>query len=222
MSTVFNKKLVFIPALLLLIPSILIGRWVLGDINAYTVRYSVQQWQTENRLPSTSELTSAQTAIHAALSWNDTPEYRDYEGRLFHYQSLISENQLLKNTALNSALNSYRASTKQRPQWPYSWANLALIKALIGELDSEYQHAIRQAALNGPWENGVNIALTEAGLIGWLRLDRTEQKIITENIQRGIRRNLKHIKVIINRYNKRSLICANLKRDKYQRKLCGF
>ncbi|BBB25471.1 hypothetical protein [Amphritea japonica] len=218
----FTRKLALLPALALIALCIPVTQWGLGDINAYPVRYSISKWQSENRLPTHQELNKAQVAIEAALSWDSNPEYYDYQGRLFHYEALISDSPLLQTTALHNALASYQHSTALRPRWAYSQANFALIKALLKEFDEDYKIAIKQAAISGPWENGVNIALAEAGLLGWLSLNPQERKIITDNIQRGIRRNMEHIKIIINRYNKRSLVCANLQRDIYQRKLCGF
>ncbi|WP_299200254.1 hypothetical protein [uncultured Amphritea sp.] len=216
-----NRKLALIPAILLLALCIPAVKWGLADLNAYTTRHEVSKWESENRLPVPEELTKARVAIETALNWSRAPEYYDYLGRLHHYNALISDNPLLKSTALQEALVSYRHSNSLRPQWPYTQANIALIKAKSGEFDQEYQHMIRQSVSSGPWENGVNIALTEAGLLGWLSLNMDERKMIIDNIRRGIRRNPDHIKVILNRYNKRSLICANLQRDVYQRKLCG-
>jgi hypothetical protein len=216
------RKLALLPALAFIALCIPAIQWGLGDVKAYPARYGVNQWQSENRLPTHPELVKAQTAIEAALNWDSNPEYYDYQGRLFHYEALISDNALLKTTALRNALTSYQHASELRPRWAYSPANFALVKALLGEFDHEYKDAIKQAATDGPWENSVNIALTEAGLLGWLSLNNPEKRIVIGNIQRGIRRNMEPIKFIINRYNKRSLVCANLQRDIYQSKLCGF
>lgn len=216
-----SRKLVLLPVLILLLLCFFALQWGIGDVKAYPARYSIKEWQAENRLPTHQQLAKAQVAIEAALNWDANPEYYDYQGRLYHYEALISDNTLLKTTALRNALNSYQHSITLRPQWAYSQANLALIKALLGEFDQDYKNAIKQSALYGPWENSVNITLAEAGLLGWLTLSKQDRKAITDNIQRGIRRNMEPIKVIINRYNKRSLVCANLQRDIYQRKLCG-
>ena len=218
-----SRKLALIPALFLLLLGIPVIKWGIADIKAYPARYAIAEWEKDSRFPSQEELDKAIKAINTAISWQpNNPEVSDLKGRLNHYKALISENQLVRNSALQEALKSYKHSIAQRPQWPYSWANLALIKAQLGEFDNDYKQAIRQSATNGPWENAVNIAITEAGLIGWRTLSSEEQLLIIENIQRGMRRNLNHIKVIINRYNSRSLICAYLPKDRYRRKLCGF
>lgn len=222
MKTQFKRKLTLIPALVLLgfcFPAV---KWGISDLNAYPVRYDIQRWQSDSRLPSREELSKTHVALQSSIHWNQDPELYDYQGRLFHYEALISENNLLKTTALRNALESFRHANTLRRQWPYSQANIALMKAMLGEFDQEYRQMLKLSASHGPWENGVNLALTEAGLLGWSTLNKQDKQLIVENIQRGIRRNMKHMKIIINRYNKRSLVCASIRRDRYQKQLCGF
>lgn len=216
-------KRVFAPALACLLIALCLpaAKRGISDINTYPVRYDIQRWQNENRTPTPTELADAQTAIQLAIDWNQSPELYDYQGRLFHYEALIAENSSQATNALQNALQSYQHSSSLRKQWPYSQANVALMKALLGEFDQEYLNMLRQSATNGPWENGVNLALTEAGLLGWVNLNKQDKHLIVENIQRGIRRNMRHMKVIISQYNKLSLVCANIQRDRYQKQLCG-
>ncbi|MBQ0755940.1 MAG: hypothetical protein KBT54_02470, partial [Amphritea sp.] len=127
----FTRKLLLFPALILLLLCFFALQWGVGDVKAYPARYGVNKWQSENRLPTHPELVKAQSAIEAALSWDKNPEYYDYQGRLYHYEALISDNALLKTTALRNALKSYKHSSALRPQWAYSQANFALVKALL-------------------------------------------------------------------------------------------
>lgn len=116
-----RKKLALIPAALLLVMALLAVKLGTGNIQAYPVRYAIEQLQAESRLPTEAELTKAQSAISPALNWQpDNPEYNDYQGRLYHYRAVLSQGQTDQNEALTQALQSYRTSTTLRPQWPYS------------------------------------------------------------------------------------------------------
>lgn len=120
------------------------------------------------------------------------------------------------------AANSYREAIKSRPNWPYSWANLALMKAAINQFDSEYQHAINQAVILGPWENAVNISVAEAGMLGWATLPPATQTAVIANIERGIKRNNNVLKKRLSAINKLGLVCLYLQGSKERKRLCGF
>ncbi|WP_432472283.1 VpsP family polysaccharide biosynthesis protein [Amphritea sp. HPY] len=200
-------------------------RWAIGDIYTYPVRYAVKDWHQQSSLPAQVELDRAMDNINKALWWDpENPEYTDYQGFLYYYQGLvsISDQQADFTPHFRQALASFKTSTRTRPMWPYSWAYIALMKAYLAEFDQEYRSAIHQASKLGPWENSVNIALTEAGLIGWSHNNPALTQVVVDNIARGLRRNNKEIRQIIQAHNKTALVCAYMQADLTRQGMCGF
>ena len=69
-------------------------------------------------------------------------------------------------TNISKAYLAHKETIKLRPHWPYSWANLALIKSDLQQFDVEYLYAVNQAERYGPWEIASNKALVQAGFNG--------------------------------------------------------
>jgi len=81
----------------------------------------------------------------------------------------------------------FKASIEVRPYWPLAWADYALLKHEIGEIDSDFFEAIRRAAEYGPWEPGVHQILANIGIARYDLLDGTTRVIVAPNIVRGLR-----------------------------------
>ena len=61
----------------------------------------------------------------------------------------------------------YRRAIAERPVWPYAWLGLATAKYEAGQIDAEYDAALRQAARLGPAEQVVQRYIIELGLGRW-------------------------------------------------------
>lgn len=84
-------------------------------------------------------------------------------------------------------LEYHREAVRLRPGAPYSWANIALMKARLPEPDAEFEAALRNAALLGPWEPEVQIAVAEAGLSLWDRLSPPARGAVRDTLARAVR-----------------------------------
>ena len=222
-----KRLLITFPLVLSLLFAIAVTfRFGIADLYAYSPRQSLEHWQKSEKAPAELELLSAIKSITSAISWQPkNAEYRDIEALLYYYQA-IQLNQTnnisgFKEMVLKSAA-SYRQSTQLRPNWPYSWANLALMKASAQQFDDEYQFSINQAIALGPWENAVNISITEAGLMGWKELNSSTKAAVVENIERTIKRNTPALKQRLIAINKLGMACIHLKASKERKRLCGF
>ncbi|MDO6562853.1 hypothetical protein Q4488_05590 [Amphritea sp. 1_MG-2023] len=198
----------------------------IADLHAYSPRQHLEYWQKKAKTPPTEELNQALNNITTAIHWNPLhAEYRDMHGLLNYYQAIDhyyqgNQDQFVQQT--QQSLADYQLATQLRPNWPYSWANIALMKASLQQFDAEYRHALIQATTLGPWENGVNVSVTEAGMRGWSTLDSVTQAAVILNIERGIIRNHKNIKQRIAALDKLDLVCAQLKTSAQRKRLCGF
>jgi hypothetical protein len=84
-------------------------------------------------------------------------------------------------------LEYHREAVRLRPGAPYSWANLALLKSRLPEPDAELETALRNAALLGPWEPEVQIAVAESGLVLWDRLSPLARGTVRDTLARAVR-----------------------------------
>lgn len=198
----------------------------IADLYAYSPRQNLEHWQKSEKTPTESELSSAIKNITSAISWQPkNAEYRDIEALLYYYQAVqLNQNNDLSGfrAMVRKSVTSYRLSTQLRPNWPYSWANLALMKASVQQFDDEYQLALNRAIVLGPWENVVNISVVEAGLMGWKELTSSTQITVVENIERTIKRNTSALKLRLIAINKLGMACIHLKVSKERKRLCGF
>lgn len=220
-------RILTIPAigLLIYLSYLAIGIGI-ADLYSYTPRQKIEFWQDNQAQPESAELAQALSNIRRSISWApDNGEYRDIEGLLLYYQALNEQSN--GNTPgftelTNSALNSFRKAAELRPRWPYSQANIALIKSALDQYDQEFEQAIERATRFGPWENAVNISVTTAGFAGWHQLDTQTQKRVLENTERGLKRNIKQIKQQLKAINKLNLACIHIKSGSSRKKLCGY
>ena len=96
--------------------------------------------------------------------------------------------------ARRQAADYYRAAISRRPTWPFTWADLALVKYRLDELDDEFYHALYQSTAVGPWEPGVQRVVAYIGLKLWDRLTGTDREFIRKTILRSLEHaNTEHV-----------------------------
>jgi len=195
--------------------------WAMGDLYGYKVRYATSQWQERSELPSLAEVVQAMEDADAALGWEtDNPEYKELKARVLYYRALINGPDSAGVADIREAALLHRDAIELRPRWPYSWANLVLMKAHLGEVDDEYQYALEQAIRFGPWEQSVHISLTHAAVLSWSSLSKEQKSLYAGNIERGLVRDFRAMRTTLDAYQKRSVVCAYLKRSPKQKRLC--
>ena len=196
--------------------------WGMGDLYGYKVRYALEQWQEKPAFPSVEEVAVTLADVDSALRWEgDNPEYVELKGRVLYYRALVVgfNEQGLVDIAEAKALHQKAISL--RPRWPYSWANLVLVKAYLNEFDEEYHQALISAVTYGPWEKSVHLTLAHAAALSWPSLSLEQKRLFARNIERGMVRTLPEEDAILSAYQKKTSICAYLTRDYLQNKLCS-
>ena len=198
---------------------------MMGDISAYQVRYAIEAWEDKGDLPPAEELTAALTSIDTALSWEArNGEYLEIKARLLYYQALNSIMQdptSYPKTLFEEAVSLHRAALEVRPQWPYSWANLALMKAFANQYDDEFNLALYNANQYGPWEFPVQLTVTQAGVMNWDGLGLVQKAIVAANAQRGLVYQFKETAEILDTYQRRIDVCGFMARTGKYEELCG-
>lgn len=108
--------------------------------------------------------------------------------RLYEYRTLpLKAGDAVTQGYLRQALEYQREAVRRRPGSPYTWANIALLKARLPETDREFETALRNAALLGPWEPEVQIAIADAGFRNWSLLAPETRAALRANVARTLR-----------------------------------
>jgi len=102
----------------------------------------------------------------------------------------------------------YREALRQRPTSPYLWANLALSKLYLDQIDSEFFTALRNADELGPWEPATQQTVLFLGLAAWEKLDPALRQMVSGVLERGAVHNSAKIIEIVKSFGRLELICA--------------
>ncbi len=198
------------------------ARLAIADVLHYPVKSWLKTVDSTKPL-SVHELEKAETKILRSISFNpNNAEYREYLGRI-HYLRAINNFQdaSLFRKNIHQAYLAHKKAIKLRPQWPYSWANLALMKSHLQQFDVEYLYAVNQAVRFGPWEISSNDALAQAGFNGWAQLSEKSQNITVDALERVYQQSPKTARKLIRHFANQDYVCSKIRLDKFKAdKIC--
>lgn len=169
----------------------------------------VDQWTPSSRRPSKAEFDRATGYFSDSLRYvSDNPWALEGYGSIDLERMRASTVPREALAATRDASSRFREALRQRPTSPFLWANFALTKLYLNEIDSELFAALRQADELGPWEPTVQQTILFVGLAVWRNLDPGMQQALVHTIQRGATRNPQKIFQIVKSYTRFDLVCA--------------
>lgn len=164
-------------------------------------------WQSARQVPEPEELSLALGQLRTARALDPgNPGYMDDQGLLWEWAAAGGDTLASPRDALEQARDAHREAIRLRPLWPYSWANLARVKAQLGEVDVELALALEKASRLGPWEPKVQRSIADAGMRVWDQLGPAPRRAVLENLQRGVRIQREAMLRIAMRYKKIHLL----------------
>lgn len=177
-------------ALLLALPlAVSGGRMLLAGLASYQAQAFLIDWERTAKEPTPRAAEIATRAAQRAAALYPTANGR-YLQRLGHIQQWQHFRQPFgaptAEASRRAALEAFRAAAQARPSWPDNWAALAYAKLYLREFDTEFRHALAQAARHGPWRIGINRKLAEIGLIAWPQFDPAERAALLEAARRTV------------------------------------
>lgn len=153
-----------------------------------------QQLAKNNAYQATPE--DYQTALFASQR---AIELTPYNGDFLTYAADLQMWQLLNNHSLSNKekqalqteiLTYYRVALKQRPTWANTYANFAIAKTRLNQIDTEMQHALQTANRLGAHEVDILHITIELGLFLWPKLDHGTRLTVASAIERSLTWNL--------------------------------
>jgi hypothetical protein len=186
------------------------GKRGLADWSTMRWRHEIDGWAERRANAPPELLQEAVTALIDALALTpDDPTLVEHLGTALALRAAGSppgsESQRL---FLAAALVRFRGAAALRPTSPYTWADIALTKYRLGQIDDEFFGAMRHALDFGPWEPAVQLIVADAGLGTWEKLDSGLRSRISENLQRAAVRQAEPLARIATEHGRIDLICA--------------
>jgi len=170
----------------------------LADLYGYEARVEYNAWEAKRRPPTEEEWSSARDHLGDAQALDPGhPAYREDIARLYELRNSLRE-----------ALAYQRQAARLRPSSAYTWASIARIKANLPEPDQEFEAALRNAALLGPWEPAVQLAIADAGFHHWGTLAPETRVALSGNALRTLRRQDGKLFELARRHGQLAALCG--------------
>ena len=182
----------------------------LADLRAFEARVAVKSWEAKRRQPTTEEWRGAHELLTEARKLDPGhPAFVEDIARLHELRALpLKAGDAPAQEDLHQALDFQRQAARLRPSSPYTWANIALLKARMAEPDREFERALRNAALLGPWEPDVQLTLVSIGFRHWTTLAPETRAALVANAGRTLRRQDVKLFELARRSGRLDVVCA--------------
>jgi hypothetical protein len=108
------------------------------------------------------------------------------------------------------ARDYFAHSLEARPTSPYTWANYAETKYLLGETGPAFEQALVNAAHLGPWEPEVQRLVADIGLAVHREVKPETRAVIASVVALGMRRNPLEILQISERRGRLDVACIHV------------
>lgn len=154
------------------------AQMVLAGIASYRTESTLQRWTARGQVPDAAKWQRALTIAQQANALYPVASgtYLEQLGQVYSWQAF---NQPAGADSARpsrlAAAAAYRQSAAARPTWPNTWAHLAQSKYALGEIDSEFAQAMKQANEWGPYRPDVQLQLAGIGLRAWPMLDQQQR-----------------------------------------------
>jgi hypothetical protein len=166
-------------------------------------------WMDSRRLPREDEWTGALSYVSDGLRFAPNGAWPLEEmGALQLQRVRIATDPQIGQAAARAAHFFLRRALPERPTSPFAWANLALAKLYLGEVDSELFDALAHSQELGPWEPEVQQALAFVGLAVWGELGADARAMIVQAMERIARKEPNRALEIGAAFNRLDLVCG--------------
>ncbi len=185
------------------------ARLGMAGLLVQTAQREVDRWTSAARKPGRAEIRHAAEYFSDSLGYaSDNPWALEGLGALELARMRVSTDPREALAVTRTARVRFRQALLQRPTSPFLWANLALTKLYLDEIDNELLTALRHANELGPWEPTVQQTVLFVGLAVWQDLDHGLQQALVRTIERGAMHNAQKMLEIIRSYKRFDLVCA--------------
>ena len=191
---------------------------VMASINFYGAKNYIEQWQADKDVNNDDLASAYLNARKAAERHVNHPLYTDTLSTILQYKALSNSDYNDSMRLLNEAEAENWKSALNRPAWPVTWANIAYVRWLKGEVNTDLIQYMTKASELGPHTPEVHLAVAEIGLGMSKRYVRTflsNKDIVKKHTLLGLRHPKTKNKIanIVANTKTQSLVCTWLTQE---------
>lgn len=193
---------------LLVLATVQAARLGISGLIVELARYEVDAWTASRKPQAMAAVTRVAGYYADSLDFvADNPWALEGLGALDLARVRLSRVPQEAHGFARDARTRFRRALHQRPATPFLWANLALAKLYLDEVDEEFFAAIRYADALGPWEPRSQQVVLFVSLAAWERLDAAGRQAVARVIERGAVHNALKMFEIVKIYQRLDLVC---------------
>lgn len=205
----WNRAVCIALFLILLLVTLQSARMGVAGLIVEMGQQEVDRWTSSRRPYGISEISRIASLFNDSLGYaSDHPWALERLGALDLARMRLSGNPREAKAYTQDARLRFRQALHQRPASAFLWANLALSKLYLDEVDSEFLAALRYANELGPWEPAAQQTVLFAGLAAWEKLDSGLRQQMTGVLERGASRNAEKMYAIARSFRRFDLVCG--------------
>lgn len=161
---------------------------LVAGVSSIHAERALNQWESAEDPPTRSYWELTLKRAERAVAWYPVAngEYLDRLGRVRAWSTALNPVEAGDQLSPEAAVDAFRQSTLARPTWPWTWLRLAYGKSAAGNLDEEFDLALRSAAATGSGRVDVNRALVELGFSQWAVLNREQRALVLSAAGRAV------------------------------------
>ena len=160
-----------------------------ASLDYLSVTNIIASWQDNAAISSQEEYDDVNASITNAKTLHGShPLYTELAGQMQEWGAVSG---YADTDALNLAKGHYLATTKLRPLWPVTWANLAMVKWRLHEFDDEMLSYLHKADELGPYSKEVHVLFTRLG-ISLYQANHPMYSDVKETVHERIRKGLQN------------------------------
>jgi len=184
------------------------GREGISSFYVEAAHKEINRWATPGQRFHGDEGARVLQDIRESLRYSPNSAWSLEEAGAFQLRRMrVARDPALATAAARSANSLFHLALIERPTSPFAWANLALSKLYLDELDDELFAALRHADELGPWEPEVQQSVLFVGLAAWHKLDAAQRAAMIQTLGRAVRRNASKVTEIIKTFDRFDLLC---------------
>jgi len=191
-------------------------------LNQHHTNVTLNLWYHSDRLPSLDAWMELERHASSSLEGNENNIALLLSmGRVYDFRSVkmakSKKEQLLYGLL---SIQYYTQVTQLRPAWPYGWMNLALAKARLGQFDRDFQHALMQLLITGPWEKKILPPILQLGLFSWSHLKTDNQQRLLDYFLQAQAQRTSDVQRVVQSFGKMDLYCHLVAEKGQQASFC--
>lgn len=203
------RSLSILPIAVLCGLSFLAARQTLSDYYSHTAALEIEAWSRPGFRREADALPQVIARLERALAIApDNAWALEFLGAMQFKTVRGATDPLAAVATARASRDKFRGALRQRPTAAQTWANLALAKQSLGEIDDEFFTALEQSARYGPWEPPVLLLGLQTGLGAWDRASPAQRELILGMRDRAVQQNAALVNRIARDYSRPDLACA--------------